>query len=107
MGRLAQPKTHSLLFEFGHAVTLTINTNYACVETVSMTYPIPVWVYPLPHAGLNVEPGIVDILSPTVFISDNTDGATSVEYFMSDGGFSDQWNFSYDWTQSGEQSIFQ
>jgi gliding motility-associated-like protein len=103
----AQNPVHYYTESGTYPVTLTINTNYGCIQTLSMTYPIPVSVYPLPIPGFEVDPGEVDILTPTVNVTSTAENATSVEYFMSDGGYSDQWDFTYNWTQSGKQSILQ
>lgn len=90
-----------------YTVTLTINTNYGCIQTLSMVYDEQVTIFPLPIPGFTVSPGEVDILEPTVEVVSTAENAISVYYYMSDGGFSDQWDFIYNWTQSGKQTIEQ
>ncbi|MEY3397955.1 MAG: hypothetical protein RL220_549, partial [Bacteroidota bacterium] len=88
-------------------VTLTINTSYGCIQTLTLTYSDTIRVNPLPIPGFLVEPGMVDILNPVVQVTGDAQNATGVTYFTSDGGFSDQWDFTHTWTQAGEQYIEQ
>jgi gliding motility-associated-like protein len=65
--------------------SLTVSTSSGCVDEDTFVIETPIHVFPLPQANFTVEPNVVDILDPEVYITDISQGATSVYYEISNG----------------------
>ena len=87
--------------------SLTVSTSSGCIDENSITLEWPIHVFPLPQANFTIEPSIVDILDPQVFISDYSQNAISVYYDISNGDAIDQANFSYVFNNAGIFEITQ
>jgi gliding motility-associated-like protein len=88
-------------------VTATAYTTAGCIESVTAFYPNAVIVQSPPTAGFSIEPQVLDILDPTVTITDMSSGGTECYYVTSDGGESNSCDFNYSFLESGIQSITQ
>ena len=82
-------------------VTLTITSTGGCIETLSMTIPNAITVYPVPDAGFDIEPNTVSILSPNVSVTDLSTGSIQCYYYFGDGGTSTECDLEYSYTGSG------
>jgi len=87
--------------------SLTVSTSSGCIDENSYTLEWPIHVFPLPQANFTVEPNIVDILDPQVYISDYSQNAISVYYDISNGDTINQTNFSYVFDNAGLFEITQ
>ncbi|MFM1931339.1 MAG: hypothetical protein RL226_642 [Bacteroidota bacterium] len=88
-------------------VTLTITSTGGCVQTLSMTLPDAIQVYPVPEAGFDIEPNVVNILAPNVTVTDLSVGSVQCYYNFGDGGSSDECDLEYSYTGSGLFDVFQ
>ena len=87
--------------------TLTVNTTSGCIDEDSYTLETPIVVYPLPQANFSIEPSIVNILDPEVYVSDFSQSAVTVFYNISNGDSTGQANFSYQFNDAGQFEITQ
>jgi gliding motility-associated-like protein len=88
-------------------VTLTISTVLGCATELTQQVAEAVFVYPRPTAYFTVDPIHVNLLEPTVNITDLSEGSVSCNYTTSDGGFIEGCNVSYEWLEPGYQTIVQ
>ena len=72
-----------------YTVTLEMSTSGYCVQQLAETKTAFVEVFPVPTAGFDVEPNIVDILEPQVEVTDLSSGAVHTTT-TGDGGSSDE-----------------
>lgn len=66
-------------------ISLTAVSDSGCVGNYQLNTPII--VYPKPVAGFSLDPSNPDILEALVEIQNQSAGATSWQYFFSDGGY--------------------
>jgi gliding motility-associated-like protein len=66
-----------------------------------------VTVYPSPQAGFDVEPNVVELLTPNVTITSGADANTVVNYYFSDGGSLSSANGEYAFGDGGTFDIIQ
>lgn len=88
-------------------IQITAFTLSGCVESESMTFSNAISVLPAPSPGFTITPQVVDITNPVVQVSSVVGEQLDCFYYMSDGGESDDCEFSYTWTVSGTQTITQ
>ena len=88
-------------------VTVTISTASGCAEAQTFFTPGAVTVHSPPQAGIEVEPNTVNILEPTVQIWDLSNGGIDCGYFISDGGFIDECDSYYTFSDGGIFDIYQ
>lgn len=88
-------------------VTATAFTTSGCADSVQITFPGAVVIYPNPVPGFTIDPQVMSILDAESYISDASSGGVSCTYLMSDGGESSDCSFLYSWTESGTQTITQ
>jgi gliding motility-associated-like protein len=89
-----------------YSITATAFTNEGCYDSLTITFPNAVTVFPNPDAGFTIDPQIMEITEAECHISSiYQDG--SCQYYMSDGGEIDECDFDYSWTASGVQTITQ
>jgi gliding motility-associated-like protein len=88
-------------------VTVTAYTLSGCAEEATFFFEDAVLVFPPPQAGIDVEPNVVDILQPDVFISDLSVGGIDCQYYMSDGGSMDDCEGWYSFTDGGIFDVYQ
>lgn len=88
-------------------VTVTISTASGCAETETFFTPDAVTVHAPPQAGIDVEPNTVNILEPTVEVWDLSKGGVDCEYFVSDGGYIDECDSYYTFSDGGIFDIYQ
>ena len=91
----------------GFFVTLTVNTTEGCIGENTYQFPIPIEVFPLPVANFDVEPNVVQIEYPYVYIADLSQGATAVQYLISNGEIIQEDDFNYTFDNAGEYQITQ
>lgn len=88
-------------------VTLTMTTGGGCVQTLTSTSPQAVTTHPVPQAGLDIQPNVVDILEPYINIVNLSEGAISCSYFFGDGAVSDDCEPMHEYTESGYFDVVQ
>jgi gliding motility-associated-like protein len=88
-------------------VSLTAYTVNGCIASLTQQFPNAVHVFDIPQAGFTVDITNLDILNPEISVTDTSAFSVSCNYFMSDGGFSDQCDFTYVWNEAGNQTITQ
>ena len=63
-------------------VSLKVMTSSGCIDTVELVHPAAVRTYPQPVAGFNVQPPTVNIMDPTVLVSDQSQQAAQWTYWV-------------------------
>lgn len=99
--------THTYSTPGHYTVTLTASTANGCITTIVREFPEAVVVHPLPAPGFIIEPQTVDILNPEVQVTNTSESAVDCFYTTSDGGSSDDCDFTYSFTEAGWQRITQ
>jgi gliding motility-associated-like protein len=99
--------THVYELPGTYDLTVTAFTTIGCTDTVQISFPAAVVIYPNPQPGFTIEPQVMSILDAESYISDASVGGADCYYMMSDGGESEDCSFLYSWTQSGTQTITQ
>ena len=87
-----------------YSVTITASTNVGCYDSLTVTFPDAVIIYPNPDPGFTIDPQVVDITNAETQIDSFTEDGSCM-YYMSDGGQSDSCDFLYSWTEAGTQTI--
>ena len=87
--------------------TLSISTSEGCIGEDSYTLEWPIHVYPLPQANFTVEPNVVDILTPIVYVTDFSLSAIDVFYEITNGDTIGSPNFDYTFRDAGQWQITQ
>lgn len=88
-------------YETGHyGVTLKAVSDSGCVGTSYV--PNFVTVYPVPLAGFDISPSEVEVTTPLVEVEDRSTGASTVQYYFSDGTTKNTPSFSH--LFSGDQT---
>lgn len=82
-------------------VSLTVMTDSACIDTVTLLKPDLITVLPIPTAGFLVEPNEVTVLDPIVNVQDGSQDAITWFYEMGDGGTYHVPNFSHGYVEGG------
>lgn len=90
-----------------YTVTLEMSTSGYCNQELAETKTAFVEVYPVPSAGFDVEPNLVDILEPQVEVTDLSVGAVQHFYNFGDGGSSDESDPTYVFTGAGVFDVTQ
>jgi gliding motility-associated-like protein len=105
-GSSAQHPTHLYTTSGWFDVSLEVMTSSGCIDTVLRTEPdfVQAWVQPV--AGFDVTPPTVNVLEPTILVSDASTDATQWTYWIHDTLFSDP-SFLYDLPDAGEYIIMQ
>ena len=88
-------------------VTLTVNTTEGCIDQNTYQFPIPIEVFPLPVANFKIDPAIVQVEYPHVYFTDLSQGATIVQYLISNGELIEDDSFNFTFDQAGEYQITQ
>ncbi|MBV42520.1 MAG: hypothetical protein CL834_05755 [Crocinitomicaceae bacterium] len=78
-----------------------------CPATITFPIEEAVTVYPLPQAGFDVEPNVVELLTPNVTVTSSADANTVVNYYFSDGGSLSSANGEYTFSDGGTFDIIQ
>lgn len=78
-----------------------------CPATITFPIEEAVTVYPLPQAGFDVEPNVVELLTPNVTVTSSADANTVVNYYFSDGGSLSSANGEYAFSDGGTFDIIQ
>lgn len=78
-----------------------------CPATITFPIEEAVTVYPLPQAGFDVEPNVVELLTPSVSVTSSADANTVVNYYFSDGGSLSSANGEYAFSDGGTFDIIQ
>ena len=105
-GSTAQHPTHLYPLDGLFDVGLTVMTNAGCIDTVSAFEPEYVQVWKQPVAGFLVTPPTVNILAPTILVSDMSTDAVQWTYWIADTMITDP-TFLFDMPDAGEYTIVQ
>jgi gliding motility-associated-like protein len=87
-----------------YSITATAFTNEGCYDSLTITFPNAVTIYPNPDPSFIIYPQIMDISEAETHITSIYQEGTC-QYFMSDGGEISGCEFDYSWTSSGAQTI--
>jgi len=88
-------------------VSLTATSNQGCLDEVSVTYEDLIHAYPTPTAGFETDVFRLNILEPTINITDLSMGATNCYYDFGDGNFTLDCDPTHEFTNSGFLDITQ
>lgn len=88
-------------------VQVSASTLGACPAVVTFTLEDAVTVHPGPLAGFDLTPQVVDVLAGTVTLTSYADAASSVSYWMSDGGSLNASNGTYTFFEGGTFDVVQ
>jgi uncharacterized repeat protein (TIGR01451 family) len=88
-------------------ITVTATSLGTCPATIAFPVANAVTVYPAPQAGFEVDPNIVELLTPNVNITSTADANSFVNYYISDGGSLSSANGEYSFTDGGTFDIIQ
>lgn len=103
---LANPH-HIYQFSGTFNVSLTMTTGGGCVQTLNATSPQAVITHPVPQAGLDIQPNVVDILEPYISIVNLSEGAISCSYYFGDGNFSEECDPEHAYNEAGYFDVVQ
>ena len=78
-----------------------------CPASLSFDLPQTITVYPPPQVGFEVEPTVVDLLTPIVDITSTAQENADVTYWMSDGGSLGSADGNYIFSNGGTFDIVQ
>lgn len=98
---------HTYDFPGTFDVILTMTTGGDCVQTLSMSIQDAVFSYPLPQAGLDIEPNTVNILNPEISITNLSEGNVTCFYNFGDGSTSTECDPVYSYLGSGYFDVIQ
>jgi gliding motility-associated-like protein len=87
----------------GYQVRLALEYGQDCKYEVKHQ----VQVYPLPKVGFNLDPPTADILNSDITVLDQSQGAVSYRYIISDGNEFTTPGFVYHFSDSGDYTITQ
>ena len=87
-----------------YSITATAFTNEGCYDSLTITFPNAVTIYPNPDPSFTIDPQVMDISEAETHITSLYQDGTC-QYFMTDGGEIDQCEFDYSWTAAGIQTI--
>jgi len=87
-----------------YSITATAFTNEGCYDSLTITFPNAVTIYPNPDPSFTINPQVMDITEAECHITSLYQDGTC-QFFMSDGGEMDECEFDYSWTASGVQTI--
>ena len=96
---------YDLVGTFDIEVTATSLGN--CPATITFPIENAVTVFPAPQAGFEVDPNIVELLTPIVTITSTADANTFVNYYFSDGGSLSGAHGEYSFSDGGSFDIIQ
>ena len=88
-------------------IEVTATSLGSCPATITFPIENAVTVFPAPQAGFDVEPNIVELLTPNVTITSLADANTFVNYYFSDGGSLSSANGEYAFGDGGTFDIVQ
>ncbi len=87
-----------------YSITATAFTNEGCYDSLTITFPNAVTIYPNPDPSFIIDPQVMDISQAETHITSVYQDGTC-QYFMSDGGEMNECEFDYSWIASGTQTI--
>jgi gliding motility-associated-like protein len=87
-----------------YSITATAFTNEGCYDSLTITFPNAVTIYPNPDPSFTIDPQVMDITEAETHITSLYQEG-NCQYFMSDGGEINDCEFDYSWTASGVQTI--
>ncbi|MDA9019303.1 PKD domain-containing protein [Flavobacteriales bacterium] len=96
---------YDLVGTFDIEVTATSLGN--CPATITFPIENAVTVFPAPQAGFEVDPNIVELLTPFVTITSTADANAFVNYYFSDGGSLSGAHGEYSFSDGGSFDIIQ
>jgi len=99
--------THAYTTPGTYDVTLTVYTLTGCIESLTQTFEDVVTVLTPPVAVFIVDPNPVNIMNPTINVTDISVGSIGCVYYISDGGMSTDCNFTYTFEDGGIFTIEQ
>lgn len=103
----APSPSHIYLLPGTYTVTLEMATTGYCVQELAATQTAFIEVLPVPTAGFDIEPSLVDILEPMVQVEDLSSGAVQHYYNFGDGGSSTVASGSYVFQGAGVFNVTQ
>lgn len=87
-----------------YSITATAFTNEGCYDSLTLTFPNAVTIYPNPDPSFTIEPQVMDI-SEAVCQLESVYQDGDCTFIMSDGGTVDGCSLEYSWMASGLQTI--
>ena len=105
-GSTVQHPDHLYTLDGIFDVGLTVMTSAGCIDTVSAFEPEYVKVWKQPVAGFLVTPPTVNILEPTILVTDMSTDATQWTYWITDTVLTEP-TFLFDMPDAGEYMIVQ
>ena len=88
-------------------VTLEMTTGGYCAQELTLQIPSYVDIYAPPNAGFDIEPNVVDILTPTVTVDSYASADAECFYFFGDGGSMNGCEGTYTYTEGGLFTVTQ
>lgn len=81
----AQSPKHTYTEPGVYSITHRIIQNEGCPDIADTVFINQITVYPIPNAGINVFPPVVDIYNPNITLQDSSSGAVSSQTFLPNG----------------------
>jgi gliding motility-associated-like protein len=88
-------------------VSMHAYTTSGCVADIHINLNDAVTIHPAPTSGFIVQPDIITIDDPTVYVIDSTGTGVTCIYQFSDGGSFEGFQGNYTFSEFGRQSITQ
>lgn len=105
-GSTVQHPSHTYASAGSFTVGLEVMTSSGCIDTSTLVQPDYVQVWVQPTAGLLVTPPTVNILEPTVLVTDQSSDAAQWTYWIADSVVTVP-SFLFDMPDAGEFTIMQ
>lgn len=90
-----------------YSIEVDVVSTGNCPAELSFALPDEVTVFPPPQAGFDVDPQVVDLLTPQVYVTSTAQANADVSYWMSDGGSLGSADGNYIFSDGGTFDIVQ
>jgi gliding motility-associated-like protein len=108
-GNISNSQTGAHIFQNSgtYGITVLGYTVAGCIREIFFALEDSIVVHPAPIANFEILSEDLNILNPLVEVQNLSEDAISCNYFMSDGGESDDCDFTYSFIEGGYHTITQ
>lgn len=88
-----------------YSISVSAHTEQGCYDTLSLLFPNAVTIHPIPDAGFEVVPEVMDFFNATCQVNSNASDEDSCFFMTSDGAMVESCFFTHEWSETGVQTI--